>query len=185
MVEDDQVGDLQQDLSKLRESARKIHPPITREEASSGYQAVGRPGRSSSDVRSRTLTKNCPRGSLGPERRVQASIALGNDLGSSTKGLKLPRIRRRKMQVFSVEEAKTFLKFASPTMYGTLFAVAITTGMRPSECIGLKWQDIAWERGTVSIKRTLRKGAPPASGSMGKRSVQEVGELSDCRIGSL
>ena len=43
-------------------------------------------------------------------------------------------------------------------MYGTLFAVAITTGMRPSECIGLKWQDIAWERGTVSIKRTLRKG---------------------------
>jgi integrase len=63
------------------------------------------------------------------------------------------------MQVFSVEEAKTFLKFASPTMYGTLFAVAITTGMRPSECIGLKWQDIAWERGTVSIKRTLRKGS--------------------------
>jgi integrase len=62
------------------------------------------------------------------------------------------------MQVFSVEEAKTFLKFASPTMYRTVFAVAITTGMRPSECIGLKWQDIAWERGTVSIKRTLRKG---------------------------
>jgi len=53
------------------------------------------------------------------------------------------------MQVFSVEEAKTFLKFALPTMYGTLFAVAITTGLRPSEYIGLKWQDIDWERGTV------------------------------------
>jgi integrase len=50
------------------------------------------------------------------------------------------------------------LKFALPTMYGTLFAVAITTGMRPSEYIGLKWQDIEWERGTVSVKRTLRKG---------------------------
>jgi integrase len=44
------------------------------------------------------------------------------------------------------------------TMYGTLFAVLITTGMRPSECIGLKWQDFDWKRGTVSIKRTLRKG---------------------------
>ncbi len=75
-----------------------------------------------------------------------------------TKGVKLPRIRRREMQVFSVEEAKTFLKFALSTMYGTLFAVAITTGMRPSECIGLKW-DIDWERGTISVKRTLRKGA--------------------------
>jgi integrase len=75
-----------------------------------------------------------------------------------TKGLKLPRIRRREMQVLSIEEAKTFLKFALPTMYGTLFAVVITTGMRPSECIGLKWQDVDWERATVSVKRTLRKG---------------------------
>jgi integrase len=57
----------------------------------------------------------------------------------STRGLKLPRIRRREMRVLSMDEAKTFLKFALPTMYGTLFAVAITTGMRPSECIGLKW----------------------------------------------
>jgi integrase len=75
-----------------------------------------------------------------------------------TKGIKLPRIRRREMRVFSVEETKTFLKFALPTMYGTLFAVAVTTGMRPSEYIGLKWQDIDGERGTVSVKRTLRKG---------------------------
>jgi integrase len=74
-----------------------------------------------------------------------------------TKGLKLPRIRTCEMRVFSVEEAKTFLKVALPTMYGTLFAVALTTGMRPSEYIGLKWQDIDWERGTVSVKRTLRK----------------------------
>ena len=43
-------------------------------------------------------------------------------------------------------------------MYGTLFAVAVTTGMRPSEYIGLKWQDIDWQRRTVSVKRTLRKG---------------------------
>ena len=65
-----------------------------------------------------------------------------------TKGVKLPRIRRRDASL-SVEEAKTFLKFALPTMYGTLFAIAITTGMRPSEYIGLKWQDLDWERRTV------------------------------------
>ena len=42
-----------------------------------------------------------------------------------TKGVKLPRIRRREMRVFSVEEAKTFLKFSLPTMYGTLAFVRI------------------------------------------------------------
>jgi len=43
-------------------------------------------------------------------------------------------------------------------MYGTLFAVAVTTGMRPRRYIGLKWQDIDRERRTVSVKRTSRKG---------------------------
>jgi integrase len=76
-----------------------------------------------------------------------------------SKGLKLPRIAKREMQVFSVEQAKVFLKAALPTLYGTLFALAVTTGMRPSEYIGLKWQDIDWERGTVSVKRTLGKGS--------------------------
>jgi integrase len=80
-------------------------------------------------------------------------------VSAPTAKLKLPRIRHREMQVLSIEQSKAFIKAALPTMYGTLFAVAITTGMRPSEYIGLKWQDIDWERGTVSVKRTLRKGS--------------------------
>jgi integrase len=88
------------------------------------------------------------------------------------------------MRVFSVEEAKTSLKAAPSTMNGTLFAVAVTTGMGPSEYIGLKWQDVDWERRTVSVKRTLRKG-PTGQWEYGRRSAQEVGELSGCRIGSL
>ncbi len=42
-----------------------------------------------------------------------------------TKGAKLPRIRRREMRVFSVEETKIFLKVALATMYGTLSFVEI------------------------------------------------------------
>jgi integrase len=75
-----------------------------------------------------------------------------------SKGLNLPRIRRREMQVFSVEQTKLFLKFALLMMYGTVLSVAVTTGMRPSEYVGLKWQDIDWERGTIIVQRTLRKG---------------------------
>jgi hypothetical protein len=49
-----------------------------------------------------------------------------------TKGLKLPRIRRREMRVYSVGEARTFLKVALPTMYGTLFALAVTLECAPA-----------------------------------------------------
>jgi integrase len=47
-----------------------------------------------------------------------------------SKGLNLPRIRRREMQVFSVEQTKLFLKFALPTMYGTVSFVQIDSRQR-------------------------------------------------------
>lgn len=60
-----------------------------------------------------------------------------------TKGVKLPKIRRREMRVFSVEESRTLLKFVLPTMYGTLLAVAVTTGMRLSEVVEILRQRAA------------------------------------------
>jgi len=89
---------------------------------------------------------------------MRQALQWGMLLEVPTKGIKLPHIRRAEMKVLSIEQTKLFLKFALPTMYGTLLALAVTTGMRPSEYVGLKWQDIDWERGTVSIQRTLRKG---------------------------
>jgi len=37
-----------------------------------------------------------------------------------------------------------------------LFALALTTGMRPSEYLALKWSDIDWQRGAVSVSRTIQ-----------------------------
>ena len=38
-----------------------------------------------------------------------------------------------------------------------MFAVALTTGMRPSEYLGLKWHDIDWVPQTVSVVRSIRR----------------------------
>jgi integrase len=80
-------------------------------------------------------------------------------LQNPVEGVQLPRLVRREMQVLTAEQARAFLKAALPTTYGPVLAVALTTGMRPSEYLGLKWQDIDWERGTVSVTRTLKKGS--------------------------
>lgn len=37
-----------------------------------------------------------------------------------------------------------------------LFALALTTGMRPSEYLALKWSDFDWHRGTASVCRTIQ-----------------------------
>ncbi len=72
-------------------------------------------------------------------------------------GLKVPQQPRNEMQALTVEQARTFLNLALSTPYGPVLAVALTTGMRPSEYLGLKWQDIDWGRQTISVVRSIRR----------------------------
>jgi integrase len=72
-------------------------------------------------------------------------------------GLKVPQQPRNEMRALTVDQARTLLKAAQGTKYGPVFAVALTTGMRPSEYLGLKWQDIDWTRQTASIVRSIRR----------------------------
>jgi integrase len=64
-------------------------------------------------------------------------------------GVKIPQQPRGEMRSPTVEQAQTFLKAA--------LATPLTTGMRPSEYLGLKWQDIDWARQTVSGVRSVRR----------------------------
>ena len=78
-------------------------------------------------------------------------------LQDPTEGAQLPRLGRREMHVLNAEQSRVFLEAALKTHYGAVFAVALTTGMRPSEYLALKWPDIDWERGTVGVVRTLER----------------------------
>ena len=74
-------------------------------------------------------------------------------------GVELPTQSRREMRVMTSEEARRFLRFALATKFGVLFALALTTGMRPSEYLALRWSDIDWVQGTATVSRTLVKGS--------------------------
>jgi integrase len=71
-------------------------------------------------------------------------------------GVDLPRLKRREMEALSVEECPRFLTVATQSEWYALFALALTTGMRPSEYLALKWSDIDWHRGTASVCRTIQ-----------------------------
>jgi integrase len=74
-----------------------------------------------------------------------------------TNGAQLPRLRRCELRVLTAEQSRLFLEAAMQTAYGPVFAVALSTAARPSEYLALKWHDINWEQGTVSIARTLER----------------------------
>ena len=78
-------------------------------------------------------------------------------LSDPTQGVALPREQCREMSVLTTEQARSFLRTAAHSPQACLFAVALTTGMRPSEYLALCWRDIDWDRGTISVVRTLHK----------------------------
>jgi integrase len=71
-------------------------------------------------------------------------------------GVDLPRVKHKEMDALSVEECRRFLAVAAESKCYSLLALAMTTGMRPSEYLALKWSDIDWQRGTASVSRTIQ-----------------------------
>ena len=81
-------------------------------------------------------------------------------LGNPADAVDLPRRHRRAVAVLSLQQTRTFVKAIAGHAYEGLLALAMTTGMRPSEYLALTWNDIDLDRGTVSVSRSLewRKG---------------------------
>ncbi|AQZ46304.1 phage integrase family protein [Paenibacillus larvae subsp. larvae] len=73
--------------------------------------------------------------------------------------VKKPSLSRKntKMKTWTVEEQKKFLAYAfeGPRLYYVLFLLALTSGMRKGELLGLIWDDVDTKKGIVSIKRTI------------------------------
>jgi integrase len=57
-----------------------------------------------------------------------------------------------------------------------LYVLAVTTGLRQGELLGLKWDDVDMEAGTLQVRRTLTtaKGGPALSAPKTKGSRRTV-----------
>jgi len=77
-------------------------------------------------------------------------------------------VESKKITVLGVGEIQALLKQVTDKKYHTLFMLAITTGARQGELLGLKWSDIDWKDSQIHIQRTFNKGrwfAPKTKGS--------------------
>jgi integrase len=73
---------------------------------------------------------------------------------SAAKGmLTLPRQRRHEMKALSPDQAQAFLREAEADPWFGLWALLVTTGLRPGEACGLKWSDL--EANRLTVRRAL------------------------------
>lgn len=67
----------------------------------------------------------------------------------------LPKEEQRELIIFTPEEQNAFLKAIKGHRLELAFHLAIHTGLRRGELLGLKWEDVDFNAKTLSIKRTL------------------------------
>jgi len=81
-----------------------------------------------------------------------------------------PKPKRKELDILSPEQAEALIQAAKGERLEALFVLAITTGLRKGELLGLKWQDVDWNEGKLHVRRALTsvKGGfleqPPKNG---------------------
>lgn len=63
--------------------------------------------------------------------------------------------KTKERRVLTVKETEIFLKEAEGTFYYNLYVLALETGMRIGELLGLTWEDVDFEKRLIQVSQTL------------------------------
>jgi integrase len=108
---------------------------------------------------------NALRGTMAPASlvkihgvlRVALADAVRMDLvaRNSASAAKPPGIGRTERRALTLDEAKVLIKAMADDRLESLFTVALTTGLRRAELLGLRWSDIDLDGGLLFVRQTL------------------------------
>ena len=73
--------------------------------------------------------------------------------------------KNNKVKVLSREEQCLFLQALKGERLENLFQFQLWTGLRPGEICALRWSDIDWQNGTVTIQSGIRREQKMGRGS--------------------
>lgn len=90
-------------------------------------------------------------------KSLQQAVELGYIAKNPTVSCKLPKIEKKEIQPLNEEQVAAFLKEVQGSPHEQLYKVALFTGLRQGELLGLTWDCIDWEHQTLRIYRQLRK----------------------------
>ena len=81
--------------------------------------------------------------------------------------VKPPKVERKEIRPLDQEQTKAVLEAASGERLEALYVLAIHTGMREGELLGLKWEDVDLERRVLRLRRGLvREGGKVMLGDL-------------------
>lgn len=102
-----------------------------------------------------------PRSIVHVHRAVSLALAHAASDGLVSRNVaalvKPPRVPSSEMASLDSAQAGALLDAAVGDRMEAMYAVALTTGMRLGELLGLRWSDVDFDAGTIRVRRTLAR----------------------------
>ena len=86
---------------------------------------------------------------------LKTAVKWGLVVRNATDAVDPPRTRNTEINTWDEDEIIHFLNTAKDTLYYALFHTALFTGMRRSELLALRWQDVDFIYSQISVSRGL------------------------------
>ena len=68
---------------------------------------------------------------------------------------RLPKVEKKEMAYIAEDELARFMEIIKDSPYENLFLTDLFTGLRQGELLGLRWQNVDFDRGSLTIERQL------------------------------
>ncbi len=88
-------------------------------------------------------------------RALQMAVKWGVIINNPADAIDPPRFQRSEIRIMSEDDIGAFLEAAKFTPYYAIFYLALSTGMRRSELLALRWSDVDLLMGQISVNRSL------------------------------
>jgi integrase len=90
-------------------------------------------------------------------RALEDALHMGLIQRNVTEMVRAPRRTSREMVALTEDQARKLLDIVAGDRFEALYVLAITTGMREGELLGLRWLDVDLERGTLQVRMNVQE----------------------------
>ncbi len=90
-------------------------------------------------------------------RALKDALQLGLVQRNVTEMVRAPRRQSLEMITLSESQAQALLEATREDRFAALYVLALTTGMRQGELLGLRWQDVDLDRALLSVRMNVQE----------------------------
>src|SRR5215208_6007859 len=109
-------------------------------------------------------------------KALKQAVADGLIPRNATEAVKPPQVTKEEIRPLTAEQVKVLFEAVRGDRLESLYILAVHTGLRQGELLGLKWDDVDLEAGMLQVRRTLTtaKGGPVLRAPKTKSSRRTV-----------